>query len=44
MQEIKITGATVFTNPYQELEDEEKTKEQAAAKQVRQLEVQSPAS
>lgn len=35
-QEIKITGATIFTNPFQELEDEEKGKEQAAAKQVRE--------
>lgn len=35
VQEIKITGATIFTNPYQELEDEEKDKQQAAAKQVR---------
>lgn len=34
-QDVKITGATIFTNPYQELEDEEKQKEAAAAKQVR---------
>ena len=34
VQDIRITGATIFTNPYQELEEEEKQKEAAAAKQV----------
>jgi poly-beta-hydroxyalkanoate depolymerase len=33
-QEIKITGATIFTNPFQELEDEERAAQEAAAKQV----------
>lgn len=34
LQEIKITGATIFTNPFQEMEEEEKQKKEAAAKQV----------
>jgi hypothetical protein len=36
-QEIKITGADIFVNPFKELEDEERdTQAAAAAKKVRQ--------
>eukprot|EP00775_Hariotina_reticulata_P001460 gene1460-1802_t len=34
LQEIKITGATIFSNPYQELEDEEREREEADARQA----------
>jgi hypothetical protein len=34
MQEIKITGADIFVNPFQELEDEEREQAAAAAKKV----------
>lgn len=33
-QEIKITGATVFVNPYEELLEEEAKKEEAKRKAV----------
>jgi hypothetical protein len=33
-QEIKITGADIFVNPFKEMEDEEQAKEAAAAKKV----------
>lgn len=34
VEEIKITGATVFTNPYTEMEEEEKKQEEAEARKV----------
>lgn len=34
VQEIKITGADIFVNPFQEMEQEEREKEAAAAKKV----------
>ncbi|KAL6755661.1 hypothetical protein V8C86DRAFT_2672816 [Haematococcus lacustris] len=34
VQEIRITGVTVFTNPYQEMEDAEKAEAAAQAKQA----------
>mmetsp|Transcript_5593 Transcript_5593/g.12389 ORF Transcript_5593/g.12389 Transcript_5593/m.12389 type:complete len:652 (+) Transcript_5593:259-2214(+) len=34
LEEIKVTGATVFTNPYQEMEDEEKAEEEAGRKRA----------
>jgi hypothetical protein len=33
-QEIKITGATIFTNPFQEMEQEQQQKQQEEQKQV----------
>jgi len=33
-QEIKITGASVFVNPYKEMEEEERKKAEAEQKQV----------
>lgn len=33
-QEIKITGATIFVNPYKEMEEEENKKEEAARLEV----------
>jgi hypothetical protein len=35
LQEIKITGATIFTNPFQEMEQEQQQKQQEEQKQVR---------
>jgi hypothetical protein len=37
LQEIKITGADIFVNPFKEMEEEEQSKEAAAAKKVRGL-------
>lgn len=34
-QEIKITGASVFVNPYKEMEEEERKKAEAERKQAR---------
>jgi hypothetical protein len=34
LQDIKITGATVFTNPFQEMEQEQQQKQQEEQKQV----------
>ena len=36
-QEIKITGASVFVNPYKDMEEEERQKAEAERKQVRCL-------
>ena len=36
-QEIKITGASVFVNPYKELEEEERKKAEAERKQASRL-------
>lgn len=33
-QEIKITGASVFVNPYKEMEEEERKKAEAERKQA----------
>ena len=33
-QEIKITGASVFVNPYKDMEEEERQKADAERKQV----------
>jgi hypothetical protein len=34
LQEIKITGATIFTNPFQEMEEEQKQQQAAEQKKV----------